>query len=141
MARRSSWASLVRAQQAEARRRDLEARRLARRAELDRIADDKDRKRRYLEQRIEEADEQNNQLLETITILSSVLTAGLDQRWVVNFDSLKKPVALPPFDSKGANVPAKELKLDDFLPPPPGLVSRLFNGQKRYEAEAVKSQN
>lgn len=139
MARRSSWAALVRAHEADARRRHAEALRAARRAELDRIADEKDRKRRYLEQRIEEADEQNNQLLETITILSSVLTAGLDQRWVVNFDSLKKPVALPPFDPKGASVPAKELKLDDFLPPPPRFVSRLFNGQKRYEAEAAQA--
>jgi restriction system protein len=104
---------------------------------LERIADEKERKRRYLEQRLEETEEQNGQLVETLAMVSSVLAGGLNRRWLVNFESLKQPVALPPFDAKGADVPAPELKLEDFLPKAPGWAGRLFNGQKRYEAEAA----
>ena len=141
MARRSSWAAVVRAQQAEARRREAEARRQARYLELERIADEKERKRRYFEQRYQEADDQNAELAERVAALSSILISGLDQRWSISFASLKLPLALPPFDPKGADVPAPELKLEDFLPKPPGLVERIFGGQKRYDAQVSIAQH
>jgi len=134
VARRGSWTAQVRAREIEARRLEAQALREARRAELNRIADDKERKRRYVEQRLEEVEEQNAQLDATVASLSRVLQEGLDrQDWPVNFDSLKKPLAMPPFDAKGANVPQPPPKLDDFVPKPPGIMQRLTGGQKRFE--------
>ncbi len=134
MARRSSWAALVRAQEAEARRRQADAVRAERRAELDRIADEKDRKRRYIEQRLEEVEEQNAQLDATAASLTQILANGLDRPdWAINFDSLKKPMAMPPFDAKGADRPVPPPKIDDFLPKPPGFMQRLVGGQKKYD--------
>jgi restriction system protein len=134
VARRSSWAALIRAQDAEARRRQAEALRAVRRAELDRIADEKERKRRYIEQRLEEVEDQNAQLDATVAGLSRILPDGLDRPgWPINFDSLKMPLAMPPFDAKGANLPQPAPKLDDFIPKPPGFMQRLVGGQKKYE--------
>ena len=127
MARRSSWAALVRAQEAEARRRQADAVRAERRAELDRIADEKDRKRRYIEQRLEEVEEQNAQLDATVASLTQILANGLDRPdWAINFDSLKKPMAMPPFDAKGADRPVPPPKIDDFLLEDERSVSRSY---------------
>lgn len=118
----------------------MQARREARWAELDRIADEKDRKRRYLEQRAEEVTEQNAELAATLSSLSRLLIDGLNRRnWPLNFDSLKQPLALPPFDAKGANSAQPAPKLEDFMPKPPGFFQRLFGGQKRYDAGAQKA--
>ena len=135
MARRSSWAAQVRARDMEARRLAAQALREARHAELARIADEKERMRRYIEQRHEEVEEQNAQLDATVASLSQVLAEGLARRdWPINFDSLKKPLAMPPFDAKGADIPQPPPKLEDFMPKPPGFLQRLIGGQTRYES-------
>jgi restriction system protein len=101
---------------------------------LDRIADEKERKRRYIEQRLEEVEDQNAQLDDRVAGLSRILSEGLDRpTWPINFDSLKMPLAIPQFDAKGANLPQPPPKLDDFMPKPPSFIQRLVGGQKKYE--------
>src|SRR5438552_1590915 len=126
----------------EARRLAAQALREARHAELARIADEKERMRRYIEQRHEEVEEQNAQLDATVASLSQVLAEGLARRdWPINFDSLKKPLAMPPFDAKGADIPQPPPKLEDFMPKPPGFLQRLIGGQTRYESNVQTAHN
>jgi restriction system protein len=137
VARRQSW-DYLRSQQILLRRAAAEDRREARRAELDRIADEKARHRRYLEHREEEVRELNAHLDQTVSTLSQILTERIRAKdWPLNFDSVKDPAALPPFDTKGADKAALAPALEDFMPTPPRLLQRLFNeGRRHYEEKA-----
>jgi restriction system protein len=137
VARRQSWAAQLRAQEITLRRQAAEALREAKRAELDRIADAKARQRRYLEHRAEEVQELNADLDQTVSKLSQILIDRVGTGdWPINFESLKNPGALPPFDAKGSDKGERAPALEDFMPTPPGLFQRLFNGQKRFEEKA-----
>jgi restriction system protein len=145
--RRGLWAELQRehairqrleqqarraAEQREAKKaRDREQ---ARRAAIRQAAaDERERKRLYIEDRKAEAAAMAADLQIRVAELDSVLTARLHQAPGISFASLlKRTVEMPPFDSGGLDRPIAEPQWEQFAPRPPGVLGRMFGGGARY---------
>jgi restriction system protein len=97
-------------------------------------ADERERKRLYIEDRKAEAAAMAADAQDRIAELDSVLTDGL-QGPGVSFASLKHSVKMPPFDPAGLDRPAAEPQWEQFAPRPPGAVGRVFGGSARYARE------
>ncbi len=67
--------------------------------------------------------------------LDSVLAVGISQRPSVSFASLKRTVAVPPFDAGGLDSQLPQPQWEEFAPRPPGTLGRMFGGGTRYERE------
>ncbi len=67
--------------------------------------------------------------------LDSVLNAGVRQRPLVTFPSLKRAPSYPPFDAGGLDRPLPGPRWEQFAPPPPSGLGRLLGGAARYERE------
>lgn len=147
--RRSLWAEL---QHERANRQRLEqqahraaeraeataarAREQARRAALRHAtANERERKRLYIEDRKAEAAAMGAELQARVTELDSVLRTGIQQPPGVSFASLKHAVETPPFDPGGLDRPIAEPQWAQFAPRPPRAVGRIFGGSARYARE------
>jgi restriction system protein len=98
-------------------------------------ADERERKRLYIEDRKAEAAAMAADAQDRIDELDSVLTAALHQGPGVSFASLKHSVEMPPFDPGGLDRPIAEPQWEQFAPRPPGAVGRMLGGNARYTRE------
>jgi restriction system protein len=98
-------------------------------------ADERERKRLYVEDRKAEAAAMAADVQARIAELDSVLTDGLHQGPGVSFASLKHSVEIPSFDPGGLDQSAAEPQWAQFAPRPPGAVGRMFGGSARYARE------
>lgn len=146
---RSLWAELQREQarrqrqrqqalrmevQAAARaRRDHEQ--AARAAARQAAADAKERRRLYVEERKAEAASMVMELQARVAELDSALTAGIQQGPLVTFASLKRSPSYPPFDAGGLERPSAAPSWEQFAPPPPGGLGKIFGGSARHERQ------
>lgn len=98
-------------------------------------ANERERKRLYVEDRKAEAAAMAADVQARIAELDAVLTGGLHQQSGVSFASLKHMVNMPPFDPGGLDRPFSEPQWEQFAPQPPGAVGRMFGGSTRYARE------
>jgi len=128
---RSQWERQMAAQRREAERQAREQTRLAKELE-------KARQQRHIESRQRVADLKTAEVERQIKMLDEVLTSIL-RLPVLTFDSLTVTPELPHFDpgSLGTAEPAPDW--DDYEPPEPGGLSRLFGGAARYERQTAEA--
>lgn len=121
---------------------EREQRRLAREIEQEqraeeraRVAAEKERQRQYAEKRKATAEKKTAQLARTVEELEGILRTGLQRPGRLDVTSLYRKPRTP------------ELKLPPPVPEPefvaplaPGIVSRLFGGQKRYQRDLEVAQ-
>jgi restriction system protein len=148
--RRRPWADLQR-ERAYWQRIDEQARRAAERREAkeaqDRerarraamrqaVADERERKQLYIEDRKAEAASMAADLQSRIAELDSILTASLRRDPSVSFASFKRTVEMPPFDPGGLDRRFAEPQWEQFAPRPPGRLGRIlgwmFGAAARY---------
>lgn len=128
---RSQWERQMAVQRREAERQAREQARLAKELEKARQQQHIDSQQRAAELKTAEVEKQ-------IKTLDEVLTSILPLP-VLAFDSLKATSVLPRFDpgSLGTAEPAPDW--DDYEPPEPGGLSRLFGGSARYERQTAEA--
>ena len=128
---RSQWERQMAAQRREAERQAREQARLAKELE-------KARQQRHIESQQRAADLKTAEVERQIKMLDEVLTSIL-RLPVLTFDSLTVTPELPHFDpgSLGTAEPAPDW--DDYEPPEPGGLSRLFGGAARYERQTAEA--
>lgn len=97
--------------------------------------DAKERRRLYVEDRKAEAASMAVELQARVTELDSVLTAGIRQSPLVTFASLKRAPSYPPFDPGGLDRRLPAPNWEQFAPPPPSGLGRVFGGAARYERQ------
>jgi restriction system protein len=114
-----------------AREHEQQGRASARKA----IANERERKLRYIEDRKAEAASMTVELQARVTELDSVLIASLRPRRGVSFASLRQVVRYPPFDAGGLDRTAPEPRWEQFAPRT-GTLGRMFGGRERQEAAA-----
>jgi restriction system protein len=146
---RSLWAEWQREQarrqrlqQQERRTADREAARgireeqQARRADARRTAsDEKERKRLYLEERKEEAVLMSSAMQDRVAELESVLVASVRSRLDVTFASLRQSVTYRKFDAGALERSTPPPRWEQYAPPPPAGLGRLFGGSGRQERQ------
>jgi restriction system protein len=147
--KRGTWAEL---QRELARRQKLQQQNLKMEAQLARQArheheqaeraakrqaaqGEKERKRLYAEDRKAEAEDMTADLDARIAELGSVLTAGIRKRPLVTFKDLKHDLAYPPFDPADYDKPLPAPGWEQFAPPPPSGIGKMFGGTARYERQ------
>lgn len=128
---RSQWERQMAAQRREAERQAREQTRLAKELE-------KARQQRHFESQQRAAELKTAEVERRIMMLDEVLTSIL-RLPVLTFDSLMVTAELPHFDpgSLGTAEPAPDW--DDYEPPEPGGLSRLFGGAARYERQTAEA--
>ncbi len=128
---RSQWERQMAAQRREAERQAREQARLAKELE-------KARQQRHIESQQRAAELKTAEVERQIKMLDEVLTSIL-RLPVLTFDSLMVTAELPHFDpgSLGTAEPAPDW--DDYEPPEPGGLSRLFGGAARHERQTAEA--
>jgi restriction system protein len=99
-------------------------------------AEDKERKRLYVESRVAEVAAKNADLEATVEALQGLLAASLQAGDLVNFSSLKKPAAKPPWKHVNLERAEAKPKLEKFMPAPLTGMSKLFGKAKHEQAVA-----
>lgn len=141
--RRSSFSAAVtqmqrdaarrQAAQARAQRQAVQAANRARIAHQRAVAlDEKERKRLYLESRIAEVAELNEDLEASVADLDRLLAATLTVDDYVDFESMKEPPLLPAWGDAALEIPLPEPDGPSFAPAPPTGLSKIFGGKAKY---------
>jgi len=133
--RYNAYVELERQRAAAARRQAAEIRRL----EAEERRDARLQLQAHLQGRQHEADERNEELQTRIRSLETVLKTGLQRPSALNFDTLKRPVDLPPFDAQGAGQPARQPTWEEFAPRTPGFFAKLVPGTTARHQAAVSA--
>jgi restriction system protein len=100
-------------------------------------AQEKERKRRYVEGRSAKVDAENKDLDRQVQALENLLGAALRVDAWVDLESLKKPLAVRPFDAGNLGVVEALPSREDFVPPALSGVKKLVPGAKAKHAAAV----
>lgn len=141
--RRSSFSSAVaqmqrdaargRAAQVRAQREGVQA---ANRALVARnraaAADEKERKRLYLESRLAEVAEINEDLEAAMAALDGLLAVTLTVDDYLDFESMKEPARMPQWGDAALEIPTPTPDPDVFAPAPLTGLSKVFGGKARY---------
>jgi restriction system protein len=108
----------------------------ARRAALRQAAaNERERKRLYIEDRKAEAAAMASDLQARVADLDSVLANGLRHAPAITFSSLKRRDEVRAFDPGGLDSPSPEPQWAQFAPRPPNAVGRMFGGGARHSRE------
>lgn len=119
---------------------EREQRRLAREAEREqrdeeraRAAAEKERQRQHVAERKATAEQKTAQLARTVEELKGILLAGLGRPGRLDVTSLYRKPRVPELKlgALEARIPEPEF----VAPPEPGMVSRIFGGQGRYQRD------
>jgi restriction system protein len=89
-------------------------------------------RRRYKEVRNEEVAARNAQLQHRVDELKALLHRALAARHGISPDRLKPRLSIPPFGPGVLNVPEPEPMPQQFIPPEPAGLSRLFGGRESH---------
>jgi restriction system protein len=106
-----------------------------RKATRDAAATEKERRRLYVEDRKAEAASNAASLQARMSELDSVLTSGIRQRPLVTFASLKRSVSYPAFDAGGLDRAIPAPRWEQFAPPTPSGLGKVFGGAARRERQ------
>lgn len=122
-------------QSRESQRAEARAAREAAKAERDRqrraAADDGERERLYVEGRQTEAAAMAEDIRARLAELGGVLRAGILDRPVVTFASLRHAGTYPEFDAGQLGSPLPPPQWEDFAPPEPSGLGKLFGAASR----------
>jgi restriction system protein len=117
-------------------KRQIQAEQQAARATARKAAhDQKERQRLYVEDRKAEAALMVSELQTRTAELDSVLVAAIRPIPAVTFASLKRSAAFPAFNAGGLDRSAPQPRWEQFVPPPPSGLAKLFGGSGRYERQ------
>ena len=123
----------------ESRRAEAQAAREAAKAERDRqrqaAADERERKQLYIEDRKAEAAAMAEGVHTRLVELNGLLRAGIRDRPVVTFNSLRQADTYPAFDAGQLGTPLLPPPWERFTPPEPSGLGKLFGGAARYEQQ------
>ncbi len=101
-------------------------------------ADEKERKRLYLEYRKAEAASMTAEVDARIAVLDGLLRSSLRPFTGIPLSSLRD--AEPPFDPGGLDVPLPRPQWEQFAPNEPGSLGRVLGGAKRYERRRLEAE-
>jgi restriction system protein len=117
-------------------KRQIQAEQQADRAAARKAAvDEKERKRLYVEERRAEVASMVSDLQARVAELDSVLVAGIRSVPAVTFSSLQQTPTLPAFNAGGLDRAAPQPGWEQFAPPPPTALARLFGAGGRHERQ------
>jgi restriction system protein len=131
----------------QARAREREQLRAAREAERARrayeraaVADEKERRRLYLESRAAEVDALNEELDGDVARLETLLQATLDIDDFFDLDTMKVEPEVPPFQPGTLATPIPAPQLEQFMPEPLSGVGKFMPGAKaKYEQSVAEA--
>ena len=123
----------------EFRRAEARAVREADKAERDRnrqaAADERERKKLYVEDRKAEAAAMVEDVRVRLAELDGLLTAGIRDRPVVTFASLRRTDTYPAFDAGRLGEPLPPPMWEHFAPAPPSGLGKIFGGGGRIDRQ------
>lgn len=102
---------------------------------------EREAKRQYLEDQLEEAEDQTAALAATIDAIDAVLSHTLDVDDSISFDSLRLPTTYPPFEPPAhliRSMPKPDRDAYLAWVRPPGFFSRLLPGAEARYREALR---
>lgn len=105
-----------------------------------RAAQDKAFAAQYAADRTREAAAQTAEVEASVDELNGVLAATLDVDDYLDLDSLRTPLALPPFEPSGLPYLPPPPSFEQFLPPTPGAAARLFGSADRHQRQTQQAQ-
>lgn len=120
--------------------RQREAQRARAAYERAQAAEAKERKRLYEESRAAEAAALAEAAEEQIRELETLLAATLSVDDHIDFETLKQPAALPTWGRIDLETPSAAPAWEQFVPPPPTGVAKLFSKSK-YEQEVAQARS
>ena len=100
---------------------------------------EKERKRLYLEDRKTEVASMVSELRVRMEELDLVLVAGIRPYPAVTFTSLKRSPAFPAFNAGGLERAIPQPRWEQFAPPSPSGLARLFGGSGRHERQEASA--
>jgi len=103
------------------------------------VLSEKERKRLYTEDRKAEVASMVSELQARVEELDSVLVAGIRPHPAVTFTSLKRSPAFPAFNPGGLERAAAQPRWEQFAPPSPSGLTRLFGGSGRHERQEASA--
>ena len=146
MARRSAYSSYLaqrqRVLEAQARaeqRAVREAERARKAYERAQVAENKERRRLYLESRHAKVDGMNALLERDVERLEGLLRATLDVDDFLDFETLKVEPEIPPFQPGALATPTPAPELGSFLPAPPSGLGKFLPGAKEKFEQASEA--
>lgn len=128
---RSQWEREMAAQRREADRRAREQARLAKEQE-------KARQEQHIRDQLAAVERRSADVERQIKALDDVLTSVLHLP-VLTFDRLKVAPILPRFDPGQLGTAAVAPRWEEYVPPAPGGLSRLFGGATRYDRQTAEA--
>lgn len=128
---RSQWERQMAAQRREAERQAREQARLAKERE-------KAAQQRHIESQQRTAELRTSEVEQRARILDKVLTSVLPLP-ALTFDSLKVTPELPGFEPGPLRVAESAPDWNDYAPPEPGGLSRVFGGAARHERQTAEA--
>ncbi|WP_245736572.1 restriction endonuclease [Micromonospora pattaloongensis] len=118
-----------------------EAERAMRAAQRASAANERERKRLYAEARAAEVAAENADLQAHLEELETLLAATLAVDDHIDFARLKKSVTHPPFNPGDLGTPLPPPDWRQFEPPAPGMLSKMFGGQAKYQQQFAAAQH
>lgn len=117
-----------------------EAERAIKAAQRIAAANERERKRLYVEARVAEVAANNSGLQAHLEELDNLLAATLDVDDYIDLRRLRRTVEHPPFDPGALGSPLPPPDWRQFAPPPPNGLSKLFGGQAKYQQQLAAAQ-
>ena len=98
-------------------------------------ADERERKKLYVEDRKAEAEDMAEDVRARLSELEGLLKAGVRDRPVLTFASLKRNVTYPAFDAGQLGRALPPPSWEDFAPAPPSGLGKIFGGGDRAQRQ------
>ncbi len=98
-------------------------------------ADERERKKFYIEDRKAAATAMAEDVRSRLAELDGLLKAGIRDRPVVTFTSLRRTDAYPPFDASHLAEPLPPPTWENFAPVPPSGIGKILGGGGRFERQ------
>jgi restriction system protein len=103
------------------------------------VAEEKERKRLYLDARLAEVDAKNEELETFVGQLEGLLAVTLDVDDFLDFAGLKTKPEIPPFNPGSLAISEPELDRSTFVPAPLAGIGKLVPGAKAKHAAAIEA--
>jgi restriction system protein len=103
-------------------------------------AEEKERKRLYLESRMAEVDAQNEDLDTSVAELEMLLASTLSVDDFIDFEALKEDAELPPFEPGELAVAESQPRIEAFIPAPLSGLVKFVPGANAKHTQLVKDQ-
>jgi len=102
------------------------------------VALEKEKKMIYLENRLSEVNDLNEELAQKVYLLQNILQKGFENSTPLNFSKMKIKSDIPKYDPGDLLKPIPAPELDSFLPKPPKSVMNIFKSVRSKHEKAVE---